>query len=42
VDVAHKLYSAAIFSTGVIMKDDFTVKNRYSCEEWRNLSCVRE
>ena len=31
-----------VISTGEDMPGDSTAKNRYSFEEWRNLSCVRE
>ena len=35
-------YPAIVISTGGSMTDDSAIKNRYSCDEWRNLSRVWE
>ena len=41
-DIENISLPVPVISTGVIMIDDSAVKNRYSFDEWRNLSCFRE
>ncbi|XOQ30991.1 MAG: hypothetical protein ACFWUL_00300 [Dialister sp.] len=41
-DIENISLPVPVISTGVIMIDDSAVNNRYSFDEWRNLSCFRE